>query len=238
MAAPALGAEADPPPAQPQDDADAGAEADTEPGRPEPAARDSAEGPDGAPPALSPEQAWRSFAASRKAGGSGLGELLLRQPPTRHDPLAKLGLAQAHQESPDADPGHRLPDAPIDQLSAAEPTLGSLIRGFDSPTSGLPEPKLGKPAAPEEIPATEGPEFDPPPLPIRRPAPSAALELPARGGREWLAPLLVLLVLAAGIGAFLAVWMSAPDGGAGGLEPGELLARARARLVEWGLLGP
>ncbi|WP_147705637.1 hypothetical protein [Zeimonas arvi] len=98
-----------------------------------------------------------------------------------------------------------------------EPHLGD-IRASARPIGN--EPRLGDPEAPV----------------VRRARPAPAIELPARRSPAWLAPLLVLLVLAAGVGAFLAVWMSAPEGGGGGIDFGELAARARDRLVEWGLI--
>lgn len=101
----------------------------------------------------------------------------------------------------------------------------------------IAEPSLETISASQAPPEAPEPKFTDPDAAVpRRKAPTAAIELPPRRRNlHWLAVLAILVVLAAGIGAFLAVWMSAPERGAAGLDFSEIADRVRQRLAEWGL---
>lgn len=132
---------------------------------------------------------------------------------------------------PKLGPADVLPETAEPQLRDKDARLAPASRG-----TGPTEPRLGEIRA-SARPIGNDPRLGDPEAPVvRRARPAPAIELPSRRSPVWLAPLLILLVLAAGVGAFLAVWMSAPEGGGGGLDFGELAARARDRLVEWGLI--
>lgn len=144
---------------------------------------------------------------------------------------SKLGPAQPGPRivEPTLGPADVLPETAEPQLRDNDARPAPASRG-----TGPTEPRLGDIRA-SARPIGNEPRLGDPEAPVvRRARPAPAIELPARRSPAWLAPLLVLLVLAAGVGAFLAVWMSAPEGG--GLDFGELAARARDRLVEWGLI--
>jgi len=57
-----------------------------------------------------------------------------------------------------------------------------------------------------------------------------------RSGKGWLVALLILLILAAGVAAIVAVRLTAPDAPSAELNVGELVDRAKTRLQQWGLL--
>jgi flagellar basal body-associated protein FliL len=57
-----------------------------------------------------------------------------------------------------------------------------------------------------------------------------------RSGKSWLVALLIVLILAAGVAAIVAVRLTAPDAPSAEMDAGELVDRARNRLQQWGLL--
>jgi len=77
-----------------------------------------------------------------------------------------------------------------------------------------------------------------------RSTPRVEIALPAatpdgrskRSGKGWLVALLILLILAAGVAAIVAVRLTAPDAPSAELNVGELVDRAKTRLQQWGLL--
>lgn len=165
-----------------------------------------------------------------------LGSIDSKPPPIRpkvdvFEPKLDMIEPRVDVIEPKLAPAESLPEPDEPRLRVEE--TGSGLGAFPPDTL---EPRLG------EVPAPRRPIGGDPRLGdldspvVRRARPAPAIELPARRSPAWLAPLLVLLVLAAGVGAFLAVWMSAPEGGGGGIDFGELAARARARLIEWGLI--
>jgi hypothetical protein len=157
-----------------------------------------------------------------------------RSEPSAHteQALPEPRLPEPRLPEPKLGPADVLPETPEPQLRDNDARPAPASRG-----TGPTEPRLGDIQAPAR-PIASDPRLGDPDAPVvRRARPAPAIELPARRSPAWLAPLLVLLVLAAGVGAFLAVWMSAPEGGGGGIDLGEVATRARARLVEWGLIG-
>jgi hypothetical protein len=101
-----------------------------------------------------------------------------------------------------------------------------------------PEPVLTQ-AAPERF--DEGPRIDDPAdARERRNAPSAALEMPtpSRALRNLIAAIAVIVVIAIGVSAFVAVVMTAPDSPQQASAIDRFATRALERLETWGLTRP
>lgn len=138
-------------------------------------------------------------------------------------------------------------DDPLSRLSPPEEAEPRLPEHFDE-EDWLDEPALTRATVDAEpkrspTPAMPSPAERPPGLRHRNERParptlrSAAIEIPVTPRRRgWLAALAIVLVLAAGVGAFLAVWMTAPERPVAGIDVGEIADRVRDRLAGWGWL--
>lgn len=123
----------------------------------------------------------------------------------------------------DAHPEPRLPSS----LPARGPTLDS-ITGMTSTSPGdtRRSPSSGASrTAPRSTPRVE----------IALPA-ATPEGRGKRSGKGWLVALLILLILAAGAAAIVAIRLTAPDAPSAEMDAGELVDRARNRLQQWGLL--